>query len=715
MNRRSLFIGPAWIRWRSIMKLASFLSKAFLIAGLAGLGLMPVNAHDPRMPFPQLGGTSPLLKFANGRRIVQVYVQPASEKSVSLPTNGPVPFSLVQSLCEKQAPLGDAGYKLRPRLVTRLRGAVQAVLQPMVNARAAVNDGLTVFDFDVVYGELPVVHANRTVMVQGGRTVAIRDRNPPHGLAKPVFPRQASPANLAWSAAAKNSTDTLARLYPRKAHRLMADPRDPEAHLVLWPDEGARQLHLAWALTLRSTSRTEPFLRRYWVSAAQPGQILDFEDLIFYEQPPVAQTQPQSPWHNPFGSFLKPSEGSRSSVTITDWPVLPRVPAAQYSAAPTMPQGANQAAPWQADPRRADGPASPPTAIFSGSVSGMVTGTMWDTSPYSGVVSRPLSGVEITVTRATGIASTTYSDLSGRYYLAGVNGLATVRATLKGPACKIVNEGSKNNEAASFTGRVGRGTVDIDFPAGPSDEFKLAQNDAFYSVTRAYDFVKPYLPEHPSKVPQITTHVNVDSSCNAYYDRSDNTLNFFRSFSGSVSNDKSCPNTAYRDVVFHEYGHAVDDELGGILDGAYSEGFGDGLSILITHSPLVGTDFYGPGKNLRDARKVFLWPAVKDSEIHEAGQCYSGFCWELTQQLRKIYPEDRAFEVAKQLLMGAAVQNPKDIPDAVRLSFFVDAKLFPSIRAADESLHAAQLRAAANSRQLPIPKDSSNLSSPSLN
>ena len=685
------------------MKWASFLSKAIMIAGLAGLGLIPLQAHDQHR-LPQNAGASPLLKFADGNRILQRYVQPSQE--VALPANGPVPFNLVQSLSEKQVPLGEAGFKLRPRLVTRLRGAVQALLQrqPVMNARAVLAEKLAVFDFDVLYGELPVVNASRTVLVSGGRTVAIRDRNPPHGLAKPVMPPQTAPANLAWAVAAKNSTATLSRLYPGKAHRLTADPKDPNARLVLWPDERARQLHLAWALTVRSTSKSEPFMRRYWVSASQPGRILDFEDLIFHAQQPPAPDR--APALNPFGSFLS-ADTSRPKVTITDWPAPGQGGQRQHTAAPTTPGRAPAGTPTRSGGGH--------TAVFNGTVSGTVTGSMWESSPYSAVVTRPLSGVEITVIRASGLSSVAYSDGSGRYNVSGVNGLATVNCTLSGPSCKINNEAAKD-DVNKFSSRVGRnGTIDIDFLAGPSDEYKLAQNSGYYAVDHAFEFVKGFLPDRPTKLPRITTNVNIDSSCNAYYDRGDTSLNFFRSFAATGnSNEKSCPNTAYRDVIYHEYGHAVDDELGGILDGAYSEGFGDCLSILITHSPLVGTDFYGPGQNLRDARKVYLWSKVKDSEIHEAGQAYSGFCWELTRQLQRTYGEAQAYEIATQLIMGAAAQNPKDIPDAVRLSFFLDGKLFPGSRAG-ESRHAAQLRAAAQSRQLPIPSDSNNLASPAVN
>ena len=49
-----------------------------------------------------------------------------------------------------------------------------------------------------------------------------------------------------------------------------------------------------------------------------------------------------------------------------------------------------------------------------------------------------------------------------------------------------------------------------------------------------------------------------------------------------------CPTKADSSVVLHEYGHAVDDELGGIHNAPLSEGLGDALSMLFTGSNIIG-------------------------------------------------------------------------------------------------------------------------------
>ena len=62
----------------------------------------------------------------------------------------------------------------------------------------------------------------------------------------------------------------------------------------------------------------------------------------------------------------------------------------------------------------------------------------------------------------------------------------------------------------------------------------------------------------------------------------------------------------------HEYGHGIDAVKGGIVNGGYSEGFGDAMAVLATRQPCVGRDFFGAGTCLRSASDVVLWPSPGD-------------------------------------------------------------------------------------------------------
>jgi len=252
---------------------------------------------------------------------------------------------------------------------------------------------------------------------------------------------------------------------------------------------------------------------------------------------------------------------------------------------------------------------------------------------------------------------------------------------LAGPHCIIFNEAGPLLTPKK-TGQ------DLFFDA--TQESELAQVSAFNWVNRAHAFVADYLPAHPDKLTALPTHVNIDDTCNAFYDPTEHTLNFFRSAGGS-----NCPNTAYCDVAFHEYGHGVDDQFDGILDGGLSEGFGDAMAILFTKDSIVGRDFFKKGEHLRNAKDVIKWPPA-DPEVHEVGRIYAGFTWQLTQELKnQLHSNAKAFAVAKELILGANALNPKDIPDAVRLSFVIDYQ--------NGSPHFDELAAAADSRNIPRP------------
>jgi len=298
------------------------------------------------------------------------------------------------------------------------------------------------------------------------------------------------------------------------------------------------------------------------------------------------------------------------------------------------------------------------------------------------------------ITRRPGLPPVeTLTNAKGEYKFPGVTGTVRVSATLAGRYAQVIDDGG--TPVLRLT-EAGTGGMDLDFRVNPNDEGRLAQVAAYCFVNRARDFASAYLPEPPAKLSRVQTHVNVDDTCNAFWMPGENSLNFFRS-------GGDCPNTAYQDVAYHEYGHGIDDELGGIQDGAYSEGFGDALAILITRDSIVGRNFFGPNKHLRDASQVVLWPDVEGDEAHSAGRVYGGFTWELTRRLKAQYndDEDRAFQVAKELVLGAATHDPVDIPNAVRWSFWVDAQTFPG-ESGGNSKHHQALLAAAKSRKLPI-------------
>jgi len=320
---------------------------------------------------------------------------------------------------------------------------------------------------------------------------------------------------------------------------------------------------------------------------------------------------------------------------------------------------------------------------------GTVTGSAWETTPFQPARTLGLGFVD--VTRTGGGGGTRPTGLDGRYSFNPGFGSVALKATLAGQYCVIEDKGG-----TAVLNRTKTSTSPIDLDFNTTTEAEIAQVSGFRGTNEVHEFAREFLL--PSHLYQLPTRVNIKSTCNAFFSGGDVSINFFNAGSG-------CPNTAYSDVIYHEYGHAIDFALGGILDGGYSEGFGDALAILITRQPCVGRDFFGSGTCLRDyATLTTTWPP-SSPEVHFVGQIYGGFTWELIQQLQKegrCGPSEDAFGVARRLVLAAAVGNPKDIPDAVLLSFLADDD---DGDLSNGSPHFAALAAAADARKIPRPSN----------
>lgn len=311
---------------------------------------------------------------------------------------------------------------------------------------------------------------------------------------------------------------------------------------------------------------------------------------------------------------------------------------------------------------------------------GRATGTLWSASPLQGTENRPLG--DLRVMRSDG--ATQVTNKYGLYGFTTGSGTATIQTTLSGPNSVV------QNQAGSTLNRNKDGTPDNPIPLnfGASTDEELAQVTAFYWTNVARNLARTGFDPN---LPDLPTNVNIAGLCNAFWNGS--SINFYRAGGG-------CPNTAYADVVLHEYGHGVDARQGGILDGGYSEGFGDALAILGTRQSCLGRDFFGAGTCLRPATDVILWPPAPGDGVHAIGRRYAGFTWELIQQLKNTYSEDGAYQIAADLVLAAAAANPANVPDAVRLSFIADDD---DGNLSNGTPHFAELAAAADSRNIPRP------------
>jgi hypothetical protein len=187
-------------------------------------------------------------------------------------------------------------------------------------------------------------------------------------------------------------------------------------------------------------------------------------------------------------------------------------------------------------------------------------------------------------------------------------------------------------------------------------EFETAEVAAYVWAQGTRDFIKFNLPSF-NGLESLPVRVNDDAEqCQAYGGAGG--LRFFRS-SGT------CNNTAFRDVIAHEYGHAFHAWFhGGLNPAGFSEGIGDHLAMYVTGQRVVGRNFYANGNPVRDYRpgrsgELVQWPCT-GCEQHLAGQVWAGFTMDLRDNLIASMGSAAGVARARAITIAPYASNPAD-------------------------------------------------------
>jgi hypothetical protein len=207
-----------------------------------------------------------------------------------------------------------------------------------------------------------------------------------------------------------------------------------------------------------------------------------------------------------------------------------------------------------------------------------------------------------------------------------------VTATLRNSAF-VVNNQSATGSTSLTMSVTPPGPANFMFNNTPNEQ-QTALVNTFIHANVIRDLVLAQDPNYPSVSTQTNfpVNVNIASTCNAYYSAS--TINFYLSGGG-------CANTGYSSVVHHEFGHNV-VEKGGSGQGAYGEGMGDCMAILVSDSPCLGDGFQACGTCLRNATQNCQYQTTGcsscGSEIHACGVLLSSCVWSVRNNLQATNP-----------------------------------------------------------------------------
>ena len=157
----------------------------------------------------------------------------------------------------------------------------------------------------------------------------------------------------------------------------------------------------------------------------------------------------------------------------------------------------------------------------------------------------------------------------------------------------------------------------------------IQERTAYYAVNKIYQHFKSIFPNFTALDNPIETNVDDSSGdCNANYNPGNGSINFYAEGGGCNATAKIV------DVVYHEYGHAINDNrygTWGMQNGGLNEGYADVWSISLTENPVLGIGFTinDPTDYIRrydQNRKVYPQDLV--GQVHADGEIIAGAFWD---------------------------------------------------------------------------------------
>lgn len=243
-------------------------------------------------------------------------------------------------------------------------------------------------------------------------------------------------------------------------------------------------------------------------------------------------------------------------------------------------------------------------------VSGTIYGEVYPTHPYNPTESLPLPNIEFTI-----LGNTYNADENGDFSVA-VNGPTQIQVRLQGLWSKVETNGT----TPVMVAQVQEGSNSVQWSDLNSN---VKERSAYFHVNVIHDHHRAYMPFFDGMDIDLTTNVDVAGECNAFYDGA--SINFFDQGGGCNAS------SLLGDVVYHEYGHGINDlyyqSLGSFFNnGAMGEGYADFWGISVTGNPVMGIGFY---TDTQDGIRVYnaapkVYPQDLVGEVHADGEIIMG-------------------------------------------------------------------------------------------
>jgi hypothetical protein len=259
----------------------------------------------------------------------------------------------------------------------------------------------------------------------------------------------------------------------------------------------------------------------------------------------------------------------------------------------------------------------------------------------------PEAATGLPYARVTVGATTYFADVNGNVTIPNAGtGTVSMTAAIGGRWFSVVD--SAAGTISTLTGSSAGGAFEFMHNATNTLQDERAEVNAYLHANKVRDWTLAYNPSFPTIGNQTNWPINimVAGTCNAFYDGV--SINFYPAGGG-------CNNTAFSAVVHHEYGHHLVNRAGS-GQGAYGEGFGDVMGVLVLDESRLAVGFQSCATGIRDANNNNQYSAAgcssSGSAIHTCGTLLSGCVWDLRLNLLASNPS-----TYRQILSGLAVNS----------------------------------------------------------
>ena len=177
---------------------------------------------------------------------------------------------------------------------------------------------------------------------------------------------------------------------------------------------------------------------------------------------------------------------------------------------------------------------------------------------------------------------------------------------------------------------------------------KAAEVNCHRGLTHYREWIRSIDPTDNLMDFRTTCRVNINSSCNAFFDGS--SINFYTSGSG-------CVNTCYSTVIAHEQGHYANVIYS---SGNGGDGFGEGnadiWAMYSYDTPIVGQDFCGTNCNIRTGNNTRQYcgscGAGCYSGVHANGEVLMGGGWKVRANLNATHGDATGDLIADSIFLA---------------------------------------------------------------